>query len=160
MIVDRVTSRLCKVINIPAPPTHLKECRSRYLNVVKLRLKPVKKVSECMEYILTILYRDIMAFGGILSDNPERKFNMLKRNDRKLFITVLKMYFQQKYMFENGVHKYENRIVSIFQPHARPIVRGKAKAKVEFGSKKGTSIVNGYIFLIITVGMLITNVMI
>lgn len=111
-----------------------------------------------MEYILTILYRDIMTFWGILSDNPERKFNMLKRNDRKLFITVLKMYFQQKYMFVNGVHKCENRIVSIFQPHARPIVRGKAK--VEFGSKKGASIVNGYTFLIITVGMLITNVMI
>lgn len=48
MIVDRETSRLCKVINIPALPTHLKECRSRYLNAVKLRSKPVKKVRESM----------------------------------------------------------------------------------------------------------------
>lgn len=146
-IVDRVTSRLCKAINIPAPQTHLKECRSRYLNVVKLRTKPVKKVKECMEYLLTMLYRDIMTFLGIISDNPEGKFNMLKRNDRKLFITVLQIYHQQKYMFDNGVHKCESRIVSIFQPHVRPIVRGKAKAKVEFGAKIGASIIKGYTFI-------------
>ena len=98
-----------------------------------------------MGYLLTMLYRDIMSFPGLLSENPEGKFNMLKHNDRKLFITVLKMYHQQKYMFDNGVHKCEKRIVSIFQPHVRPIVRGKAK--VEFGAKTGASIVNGYTFI-------------
>ena len=43
----------------------------------------------------------------------------------------------------SGLSK-SNRIVSIYQPHLRPIVRGKAKAKVEFGAKIGASIVNGY----------------
>ena len=38
-------------------------------------------------------------------------------------------------------------IVSIYQPHLRPIVRGKAKAKVEFGAKIGASIVNGYTYV-------------
>ena len=42
----------------------------------------------------------------------------------------------------SGLSK-SNRIVSIYQPHLRPIVRGKAKAKVEFGAKIGASIVNG-----------------
>lgn len=133
-IVDRVTSRLCKAVNVPAPRTHLKKCRSRYLNIVKLRTKPVKKAKECMEYLLTVLYRVMMTFLGILSDNPEVKFNMLKRDDRKLFITALKMCHQQKYMSDNGVHGCENRIVSIFQPHVRPVVRGKAK--VEFGARQ------------------------
>ena len=44
----------------------------------------------------------------------------------------------------SGLSK-SNRIVSIYQPHLRPIVRGKAKAKVEFGAKIGASIVNGYL---------------
>ena len=34
----------------------------------------------------------------------------------------------------SGLSK-SNRIVSIYQPHLCPIVRGKAKAKVEFGAK-------------------------
>ena len=41
----------------------------------------------------------------------------------------------------------ENRIVSIFQPHVRPIVRGKARNKTEFGAKIGVCIVQGYIFI-------------
>ena len=41
----------------------------------------------------------------------------------------------------------EDRIVSIHQPHVRPIVRGKEKAKVEFGSKLNLSLVDGYSFI-------------
>ena len=36
---------------------------------------------------------------------------------------------------------------SIFQPHVRAIVRGKAKARTEFGAKIGASIVEGYTFI-------------
>ena len=36
------------------------------------------------------------------------------------------------------------RIVSIFQPHVRPIVRGKAGSKVEFGAKVSFSVVDGF----------------
>ena len=53
------------------------------------------------------------------------------------------MYEQQKMMFEQNVRRCADRIISIYQPHLRPIVRGKAKAKVEFGAKVGASIVNG-----------------
>lgn len=55
------------------------------------------------------------------------------------------MYAQQQEMLGNGTHACANRIVSIFQPHIRPIVRGKAK--VEFGAKIGVSIYNGYSFV-------------
>ena len=37
--------------------------------------------------------------------------------------------------------------MNIHQPHVRPIVRGKEKAKVEFGSKINVSLVDGYSFL-------------
>ena len=42
---------------------------------------------------------------------------------------------------------------SIFQPHVRAIVRGKAKARTEFGAKIGASIVEGYTFIDPTAGM-------
>lgn len=46
--------------------------------------------------------------------------------------TFQKIYEQQQYMYENRVNSVANRIVSFHQPWLRPIVRGKAKASVEF----------------------------
>lgn len=43
-------------------------------------------------------------------------------------------------MYENKVHRVDDRIVSLSQPYLRPIVRGKAKAPVEFGAKYDVSI--------------------
>ncbi|MCK9204473.1 MAG: transposase [Bacteroidales bacterium] len=56
------------------------------------------------------------------------------------------LYDQQK-MFTEGSHSVEDRIVSIHQPHVRPIVRGKTNAHVEFGAKINVSIMNGFAFL-------------
>jgi len=50
-------------------------------------------------------------------------------------------------MFENRCHRISGRIVSISQPHVRPIVRGKASAPVEFGAKISASVVDGAVFL-------------
>jgi hypothetical protein len=50
-------------------------------------------------------------------------------------------------MYENNENKVENRIVSLTQPHVRPIVRGKAGTPVEFGAKLSASYVNGYVYL-------------
>ena len=54
------------------------------------------------------------------------------------------LYEQQQLMYENRTHKVENRIVSLKQSWVRPIVRGKAKAKCEFGAKLDISVVNGF----------------
>jgi len=51
-------------------------------------------------------------------------------------------------MYENATHRVEGRIVSISQPHVRPIVRGKAAATVEFGAKFTLSVVDGFTFLV------------
>lgn len=52
-----------------------------------------------------------------------------------LYLTIITLYKQQKYMYDNKVHSVEHRIVSISQPWLRPIVRGKVKSPVEFGAK-------------------------
>ena len=44
------------------------------------------------------------------------------------------------YMYRKRIHRCDHRIVSISQPHVRPIVRGKASKKVEFGAKIGVSL--------------------
>ena len=60
---------------------------------------------------------------------------------------VAEVYRQQKEMYENKKQSIEARIVSVTQPHIRPIVRGKAGKKVEFGAKLSASCFEGYVFL-------------
>lgn len=48
-------------------------------------------------------------------------------------LVIQEIYRQQSAMYKNHSHSIEERIVSISQPHIRPIVRGKANAPVEFG---------------------------
>ena len=55
--------------------------------------------------------------------------------DIGLYLTIIRLYEQQQYMYDNRIHSVEHRIVSISQPWLRPIVRGKVKAPVEFGAK-------------------------
>jgi IS5 family transposase len=54
---------------------------------------------------------------------------------------------QQQWLFDNDKQSIEDRIVSLSQPHIRPIVRGKAGKNVEFGAKLSASCFEGYVFL-------------
>src|ERR1700678_2932550 len=50
-------------------------------------------------------------------------------------------------MYAEKTHSVDHRIVSIHQPHVRPIVRGKTNADVEFGAKIQVSLMNGFAFV-------------
>lgn len=71
---------------------------------------------------------------------------MSKRQYKNLLV-VQEVYRQQKKMFDEKSHAIPGRIVSVSQPHVRPIVRGKANAAVEFGAKISVSNVEGYAYL-------------
>jgi transposase, IS5 family len=57
------------------------------------------------------------------------------------------VYAQQAYMYQHKVNRVDDRIVSISQPHVRPIVRGKAGKPVEFGAKISLSLSDGFSFI-------------
>jgi hypothetical protein len=46
-------------------------------------------------------------------------------------------------LYSNRTNRCDDRIVSISQPYVRPIVRGKAGRKVEFGTKMGLAQASG-----------------
>jgi hypothetical protein len=62
-------------------------------------------------------------------------------------LVVRELYRQQKEMYERKENRIDHRIVSISQPHIRPIVRGKAGSAVEFGGKISISVYENYVFL-------------
>ena len=53
--------------------------------------------------------------------------------DISLYLTIIKLYEQQQYMYENRVHSVEHRIVSILQLWLRPIARGKVNQLFNWG---------------------------
>jgi transposase, IS5 family len=66
----------------------------------------------------------------------------LKEKDRK-YLERIRDVYQQKQMYDTKSQSVENRIVSIHQPHVRPIARGNTTAKVEFGAKIHVSFIDG-----------------
>ncbi len=62
-------------------------------------------------------------------------------------LIISELYRQQRWMHEQHENRINDRIVSISQPHVRPIKRGKAHASTEFGAKISASLVDGYCFL-------------
>jgi len=71
----------------------------------------------------------------------------LKKNQYRQLLIINELYRQQFWMYRSKVHRIKDRSVSISQPHVRPIVRGKASAKVEFGAKVSLSLVDGIRFV-------------
>jgi len=72
---------------------------------------------------------------------------LLKKSDYKLLLVVQELYRQQLWMFENKAKRINDRIVSLTQPHLRPIIRGKARQGTEFGAKISASSYDGFVFL-------------
>lgn len=50
------------------------------------------------------------------------------------------LFAQQRMMYETKSQRCDDRIVSINQPHVRPIIRGKLNKAVEFGAKLSVSL--------------------
>jgi len=71
----------------------------------------------------------------------------LKEREQRYLWVIHTLYDQQRLMHSTFTHSVEDRIVSIHQPHVRPIVRGKTNAKVEFGAKVEVTLANGFAFL-------------
>ena len=92
-------------------------------------------IREQMQYIR----RDI----GFVADLVKSGIHLTQGQSGRLNI-ITTIYEQQRIMYETNTHSVADRIVSFSQPWVRPIVRGKAKAKTEFGTKLHISLVDGY----------------
>ncbi len=71
----------------------------------------------------------------------------LSRRQYKNLLVARELFRQQLEMHENNSPRVDDRIVSISQPHIRPIVRGKAGRPTEFGAKLSISMVRGFSFV-------------
>ncbi len=126
------------------PRTYRQKARKDYLAVAKQKRPGYKKVRKAIGKQLCYLRRNLKNIDQMASDGLLMYLN--KRQYRNLLV-IKELFRQQLYMYENRTHKVADRIVSISQPHIRPIVRGKAKSNVEFGAKVSLSLIDGFSFV-------------
>ena len=143
-VTDRFIRLICKATGIGAPKTNYFKAREAYKYLVKMKKKGGRLVRETMDIMLACLHKDILTLMDLTAGKYRCRLELLRKDQRRVLEATMKMYFQQEQMHRSGEHRCDDRIISIFQPHIRPIVRGKASAKVEFGAKIGVSIVEGY----------------
>jgi len=123
------------------PRTYRKKARSEYLTMAKKRRKGRKALRKSIRKQLGYIRRNFKSIDKQVE--TAGKIHLSAREMRNLEV-CREVFRQQESMYVTRSHKVENRIVSIGQPHVRPIVRGKAAAELEFGSKLLVSVVDGY----------------
>jgi len=126
------------------PRTYRKRARRDYLKIAKQRKPHVKAVRKAIGKQLGYLRRNLSTIDFLLECDGHG--NLSARQSRELE-TIRVLYEQQREMHQTRAHRIDDRIVSISQPHVRPIVRGKARAATEFGAKVAISMVDGYAFI-------------
>jgi hypothetical protein len=132
------------ILHVKKPRTYRYKARKLYLSEAQKKRSSAKSIRKSNKQQLAFLRRDIRIIHCLLDKYPKIP---LKRKEYKYLLVIQTVYQQQEEMYRNKIHSIEHRIVSIHQPHVRPIVRGKRNAKVEFGAKIQVSLMNGFVFL-------------
>jgi len=115
-----------------------------YLKTAQKKRNTKNEIRNALRKQLGFLKRDIESISKLLDSYDKIPFD---RHQYKYFLVIQTLYDQQAKMYKEKSHSVEHRIVSIHQPHVRPIVRGKTNANVEFGAKIQVSLMQGFAFL-------------
>ena len=127
------------------PRTYRKKLDKAFLSYSKKK-KKAKRVHRIMtRSLLEAVKRNLNHIEKMLNifKKEHAHFPLNYKNQRILWI-IKHLYDQQKSMYDAKVQSYPDRLVSIQQPHVRAVPRGKTKAQIEFGSKLGVSLDQGF----------------
>ena len=119
------------------PRTYRQQARQSYLSVAKQRHPTHKTLRKAVGQQLQYLRRNLghieclIDHGASLTRLPGWLYQRL--------LVISELFRQQQQMHQERTHRIEHRIVSLSQPHLRPMVRGKAGTPVEFGAKLSVS---------------------
>jgi len=127
--------------NMKKPRDRRCQARRDYLRTAKNRKPSRSEIRRAVGRQLRYVARDLRFIEQLVQHTP---LTALSRQQYRDLWVIGELYRQQREMYPSRSHRVDDRIVSMAQPHVRPIVRGKAKANVEFGAKVAISVVDGF----------------
>ncbi|WP_293036361.1 IS5 family transposase [Moorena sp. SIO1F2] len=127
------------------PRTYRNRARKDYLKVAKQRRPLGKERRKAIRKQLQYISRNLGHIEQLIAKGAD--LNCLSKKRYKMLLVVAEVYRQQLWMWSNNKKRIDDRIVSLNQPHIRPMIRGKAGKAVEFGAKLSASCFSGYVFI-------------
>lgn len=122
------------------PRTYRRVAHKEYLAFAKTKRPGAKKIRATVRKQLGYVARDLRYLADYMQDG----YALAPKFTNK-YLIITQLVAQQQYMFDHHTHQVDHRIISLSQPFLRPIIRGKAKAKTEFGTKFDVSLdTNGF----------------
>ena len=129
------------------PRTYRREAKRRSVNFSKKRRKGKKEVRKAIKEQLGYLRRNIKTLNSMLDIMEGAQLACpWSHHLRRRFWIIQEIYRQQLEMYKGSRRRVDDRLVSIAQPHIRPIKRGKGGGKdTEFGPKINAGVTEGFI---------------
>lgn len=141
--LEDILGFICKTLQIETPRTYKRVARASWLNLSKSKKKSHKQIQIGIKQQLNFINRNLNNIDKIIDDN-DMILRDLDSKNYKYLLVIKELYRQQLEMYQEKKHSIPNRIVSIHQPHIRPMVRGKQGKNVEFGAKINVSLQEGF----------------
>jgi hypothetical protein len=106
--LENMIDRFCSDYSLKKPRMRRKEARKSYLSLAKSKKPGIAKIRKTIRKQLGYVKRDLGFLDNFMSEGyaPNKK-------EIELLETIMALYAQQLYMYENETHSVDNRIVSI-----------------------------------------------
>jgi uncharacterized protein YukE len=124
------------------PRAYRRKAGKEYRSLAKQRNKKKKTLRKGLRKQLGYVRRNLK---NIRKQVEKAGMKGLSAREQRNLVICHEVFRQQETMYLKGEQRIEDRIVSISQPHVRPIKRGKAGRETEFGSKLLISVVDGFV---------------
>ena len=147
------TDELIDELHIPLvgktarPRTYRVKARRAFVAFTKKKRPGRKAVRRARKQQLGYLRRNLEQIDLLLETPGALPLARLSRRLYRNLLVCREVYRQQLEMHNSRSNRVDDRIVSISQPHVRPIKRGKAGRDTEFGAKISLSVIAGFSFV-------------
>ncbi len=140
---------LCKQMQLPRPRSKFNEQKKKQLAYQKQRRKTKKQERKRKKALLYLLDKLLGQLADLLLlyEVQEQYAEHLPEKFYKRLQVIKKIYEQQQFDYDHPQEPVQDRIVSLYKPYLRPIVRGKETKRVEFGMKVNVRQVDGLNFI-------------
>ena len=118
---------------------------TRRLSVAKRKKPRRRKIKAAIRRQLDYLQRNLDAIDALIASGAS--LSGMKTHWWHKLLVISELHRQQTILLHAKTRSIPDRIVNLVQRQVRPIVRGKARAAVEFGAKISVSVQNSFPFL-------------
>ena len=129
------------------PRTYRREAKRSEVDFSKKRRKTKRQIRRQVKKQAAYVARNVRTLHQMLDrlESEGKRVNWTHRQRRQFWI-VQEVLRQQRAMLRDGRRRIDDRIVSVVQPHIRPIKRGKGGTKnTEFGPKINAGLTEGFV---------------